>query len=407
MEAGKFGLVYGLTYGFGTLYWLFGIFGISSMVLISIFAAYYGLLGWLIGLTRGQPPLPRAALIALFAVGIDWLRGDAWYLRFPWYTLPHALAQEPRWIALARWTGTYGLAFVVWFIAGSGAFVHRYAWAAFLLLPGASLLLPAFEPPDRRALLVQVEGPGLVEGLVPQAPAGPVDLAVMPEYAYSISPQKALLLDRGPAALAQRYSCPVVFGATSEREGGGYFNVAAVVDADGYLVGTFPKQRPVPLFNDGVPGDRRPVFPVAQGTLGIGVCYDFDAPEIAASLVSAGATILVCPTFDAMAWGRVQHVHHELLLRLRAVENDRWIVRTASSGRSEAVDPHGHASAEGVEIGETGLATVGYRHHDSVPLGGQAHILGPAAAIASVPIILYLLVQRWRRRPETPLERRD
>src|SRR5207244_2116464 len=147
------------------------------------------------------------------------------------------------------------------------------------------------------------------------------------------------------------------------------------------------------LFQDGVPGDRRPVFPLDQGTLGVAICYDLDAPEVAASLVRAGATVLVVPTYDAMDWGRTQHVHHELLLRLRAVETDRWIVRAASSGRSEVVDPHGLPSAEGVGIGETGFVTVAYGHRENRTLGSHAYVLGPAAAAGTVLVLLLYAIR--------------
>jgi Carbon-nitrogen hydrolase len=154
-------------------------------------------------------------------------------------------------------------------------------------------------------------------------------------------------------------------------------NVAAVLDCSGNLVGTFPKQRPVPLMVDGRRGDRCPVFPFPMGTLGIGLCYDFDAPAVAGALTASGATILVAPTGDLMPWGAVQHVNHELLVRLRAVENDRWILRATTSGRSEAIDPHGRPSVERLDIGETGLVAVTFASRSTFALGCRMFFLGP------------------------------
>jgi apolipoprotein N-acyltransferase len=388
-EARNLGLLYGLLYSLGTMYWFLGIFGWLAVPLIAFMAAYFGLLGRLIGLSRGHSPLVRAALVGLFAVAVEWLRGDAWYLRFPWYTAPHALAQSPAWVAAARWVGLYGLSFLVWLIAGLGAFGRIRYWLAFLLLPAFWLVLPAPAAPDRRALLVQAEGPSLVETVLPTIPSEKVDLAVLPEYSYFTSPQAALSSSRGPGMLARRLGCPVVFGAVEDNFGADNFhNVAGVSDAEGNLRGTFPKQRPVPLLQDGLPGRERPVFPLEQGTLGVAICYDYDAPEVAASLVRSGATVLVNPSMDSMHWGRTQHEHHELLLRLRAVENDRWILRAASSGRTEAIDPRGVPSAEGVAIGEVDTLTVPYGHRGGVSLGGQAHVLGPAAAAGTVLVLL-------------------
>jgi apolipoprotein N-acyltransferase len=384
-DARNLGLLYGLAYGLGTMHWLFGIFGLMALPLTVLMAGYFALWANLVGLTQGRPPLARAALAALFAVALEWLRGDAWYLRLPWYSPPHALAAAPAWVALARWLGCYGLSYLIWLIAAWGAFGRFLPWLAFLLLPLGSFLLPPYQTPDRKALLVQAEGTEQLEPLIAAIPPEKVDLAVLPEYAYATSPQRALQSPSGPGALARKVSSPVVFGAVEGIYGKPDFeNVAAVIDSEGRLLGTFPKQRPVPLIRDGVPGTRRPVFPLDQGTLGVAVCFDYDAPAVAGALTRDGATVLVVPNMDVLSWGHTQHVHHELLLRLRAVENDRWVLRAASSGRSEAIDPHGRPSAEGVEIGVPGYVTVAYGHRDDVTPGSQAAFLGPLAAALAV-----------------------
>jgi apolipoprotein N-acyltransferase len=407
-EARSLGLLYGCVYGLGTMYWFFGIFGPYAISLIALMAGYFGLLSTLIGMSRGRPLLMRAGLIALFAVAVEWLRGDAWYLRFPWYTAPHALVASPAWIAPVRWIGTYGLSYLVWFLAAASALGRVHYALGFALIPTCSILLPAFAPPDRTALLIQAEEPFAIESLIADVQTAPIDLAVLPEYAFPYSLEAALVSKRGPATLARKLNCPVVFGTVEGSYGDPDFqNVAAVIGGDGNVWGTFPKQRPVPLMVDGKSGKRRPVFPLpdGEGTLGVAVCYDFDAPAIAASLVSQGATVLVAPTGDLMAWGRIQHVHHELLLRLRAVENDRWIVRATSSGRSEAIDPHGVPSSEQLDIGATGRLTVPYAHRSGVSLGGQAHVLGPVAGVLTVLVVVVDLRHRWRRRREEALGR--
>jgi apolipoprotein N-acyltransferase len=392
------GLLFGLTYGLGTMYWFFAVFGVLAIPLFGLKAAYFGLLAVLIAMTRTYPPLLRAALVALFAVAIEWLRGDAWYLRFPWYTPLHALARAPAWIAPVRWLGTYGLSLVIWFIAAAGAFGRPYLWVAFLVLPAASLLLPEMPNADCRVLLVQTEQEDRLAGIIRRIPAQKVDLAVLPELAYISAPQSVLdQAHEGPSALAHKVSSPVVFGAVE----GNYFdakfsNVAAVISAKGELLGTFPKQRPVPLMKDGVPGQRQPVFPVEHGVLGVGICYDLDAPAIAAALAHSGATVFVVPTYDALWWTRIQHVHHELLLRLRAVENDRWVLRAASSGRSEVINPCGSPSDDGVPIGDDGYLVLPFGHRDTTALGGQLAFLGPAAAVGTTLFLVIAVIRRLR-----------
>jgi apolipoprotein N-acyltransferase len=127
----------------------------------------------------------------------------------------------------------------------------------------------------------------------------------------------------------------------------------------------------------------------------------FDAPPVAASLVEAGATVLVAPTMDRMEWTRAQHEHHALLFRLRAVENDRWLVRASSSGRSEVISPRGVPSREGLKVGAVGRVLLPFAHRDTWALGGRLAFLGPAAAAGTALFlawrVLALLRARWPR----------
>ncbi len=398
-EARGIGLLYGFLFGLGTMYWFFGIFGIYALSLVVLMAAYFGLFASLVGMTSSLPLLVRCLAIGCFAVAVEWLRGDAWYLRFPWYTPPHSLAQAPPLIAGCRWIGVYGLSFAMWFMAAAAALGRPIYALAFLLFPASFLLLPRFAEPDRTALLVQVEESHRVLGLLASLPQRYVDLVVLPEYAFPEGIDTGLNPERGPIAVARRLECPVVFGTVQGRYGEpGFQNVAAVLDEDGCLMGTFPKQHPVPLMVDGLPGDRCPVFPVADGTLGIGLCYDFDAPAVAGRLTSGGATVLLAPTGDLMSWGKVQHLNHELLVRLRAVENDRWVLRPTTSGQSEAIDPHGFPSTESLGIGEVGTVQVPFGHRETVSLGSSAFWLGPIAAFVTCGFVLLcglLSILRW------------
>lgn len=394
-DARAVGLFYGFLFGLGTMYWMFGLFGFSALALVFIMAGYFALLGTLIGTTRFISPGWRALQVALFAMAIEWLRGDAWYLRFPWYTPAHALAQAPAWIGACHWIGTYGLSGLVWGIAAWTAFGKPAYGLAYAILPASALLLPAFATPNQLAVLVQCEDSSKLGPILSEIGTRGVDLVVLPEYAYPYGIDTALAPKQGPVAVAKKLSCPVIFGTVEGTYGAPEFqNVAAVLDCEGKLVGTFPKQRPVPLMVDGRPGDRCPVFPLPVGTAGIGLCYDFDAPAVAGKLTASGATVLVAPTGDLMPWGTVQHLNHELLVRLRAVENDRWILRATTSGRSEAIDPHGVPSAEHLDVGETGQLVVAFGSRTTFALGGRLHLLGPVAAAVTVLLCLRGIIAR-------------
>jgi apolipoprotein N-acyltransferase len=311
--------------------------------------------------------------------------------------VPHALAAAPQCIATARWVGVYGLSFLVWSIAAGGAFGRSYVWLAFLLLPVGWWFLGPVGNADRRVVLFQADETNQLEAMMPNAPGDDIDLAVAPEYAYLTSPQSAIKTLRGPGELARRLHCPVVFGAVEGTYGDRHFqNVAVFFDPKEESFKTFQKQRPVPMMLDGDPGTERPVFPVKGGVLGVGVCYDFDAPEVAADLVRQGATVLVVPTHDSWSWFGVRQQHHGLLIRLRAVENDRWVSRAVNTGRTEVVDPHGLSSEDGVKIGDKGYVVLSFAHRDTKVPGGQGHRFGPLAAGLTVLIVVLFAARYWR-----------
>jgi apolipoprotein N-acyltransferase len=403
--ARQLGIIYGLTLGLGTMYWFFVVFTVKALPLIFLMAIYFGILGQCIALTRGWYPVWRALMVAVSAVGLEWFRGDAWYLRFPWYTAPHALAQDPFFIAPVRWLGTYGYSLALWFVLALGIYWRPRAWLLLAPLLAMVIMLPPVEPPDKQVMLVQAEEEQNLEPVLETIPSTQVDLVVLPEYAYHSSVTRALSLQNGPKSLATRTQSPVVFGAVDGEYGTlNFFNLAVVIDASGKELGSFPKQHPVPMMLDGKPGDRRLVFPMPDGSvLGVAVCYDFDAPEVASWLVRHGATVLVSPTFDALWWTEIEHVHHELLTRLRAVENDRWLLRSVSSGRTEVIDPRGYASDRGIAIGEKGYIVLPFGHRSTVAWGTYLAPVGPVAMGCTVVFLLVMAYQAWRRLPSPPV----
>ncbi|MGH3362510.1 MAG: nitrilase-related carbon-nitrogen hydrolase, partial [Nocardioides sp.] len=82
---------------------------------------------------------------------------------------------------------------------------------------------------------------------------------------------------------------------------------------------------------------------------GLMTCYDLRFPELARSLVTAGAEVLVIPA----AWvaGRRKVDHWRTLVRARAIENTVYVVAAAQTaprycGHSLVVDPLGDVLAE-------------------------------------------------------------
>ena len=153
------------------------------------------------------------------------------------------------------------------------------------------------------------------ESLVRKAAANGANIVLLPElFAYPYFCQErryehyslALPVDKDPAV--QRLSAvvkelgvvlPVSF---FEKDGSRLFNSAAMLDADGSLLGVYRKTH-IPddhfyqekfYFTPGDTGFR--VWETAFGKIGVGICWDQWFPETARALALSGAELLLYPT---------------------------------------------------------------------------------------------------------------
>jgi len=114
-----------------------------------------------------------------------------------------------------------------------------------------------------------------------------------------------------------------------------------------------------------------------------------------------GAELLVSPTLDYLEWGNLQHTQHSDMSGARAVEAGLWLVRAASSGRSQIIDPLGRERAslanglEGVLTGEAYLLDGGTFY------SRRGWLFAPAAlALTALAAALLLACARRRTGPE-------
>jgi len=74
---------------------------------------------------------------------------------------------------------------------------------------------------------------------------------------------------------------------------------------------------------------------------GLAICYEIVFPQIGRMQVLHGADVLVTITNDAWYDGTSAPRQHLNQARLRAVENNRYLLRAATTGISAFVDPTG------------------------------------------------------------------
>jgi N-carbamoylputrescine amidase len=137
--------------------------------------------------------------------------------------------------------------------------------------------------------------------------------------------------------LARRHKIVLIASLFEKRAAGVYHNTAAVIDADGRLLGLYRKMHVPddPLYLEKfyfTPGDLGfRAWPTRRGTIGVCICWDQWYPEAARLTALQGAAILFYPT--AIGWhpsekaghGVNQHAAWETIQRSHAVANGCFV----------------------------------------------------------------------------------
>jgi apolipoprotein N-acyltransferase len=377
--AGLGGLAGLIFYSFG-LAWMPNVVHFLALPFWCIFALWLALFAALARALWTEPeksrrPQLRALLWAVAAgllwAGIEYFRSEAWPLRCPWLGLGYSQAFAlPVYQSLSVW-GIYGLSGFMAAFAAAWALAPRRAWLPAAVLSAALLSvflwgrhrlasLPAENGAPVTAALVQAENSDIAKlaalSLAPEAARA--DLLVWPEYSFYLpGPEQAPTL----AALARalRPSAAVaVLGAgvnADEERGVKRANFAFLLDRDKRLIGVYNKMHPVQFVEAGLPSHSE-ALPVDTplSRLAPQICYDLAFEDGTRKMARAGGALLIVPTLDPMEWGKLQHEQHSDMSSARAVEAGLWLVRAASSGRSQAIDRLGRETAT-LESGKEGV----------------------------------------------------
>ncbi|MBU6411350.1 MAG: carbon-nitrogen hydrolase, partial [Verrucomicrobia bacterium] len=147
--------------------------------------------------------------------------------------------------------------------------------------------------------------------------------------------------------LAKKRRVAVVASIFEKRAAGVYHNTAAVIDADGTLLGIYRKMHipDDPLYYEKfyfTPGDLGfKAWQTRHGKIGVLVCWDQWYPEAARLTALQGAQILFYPT--AIGWhpsekkkhGVVQHDSWETIQRSHAIANGCYVAAPNRVGREK------------------------------------------------------------------------
>jgi apolipoprotein N-acyltransferase len=166
--------------------------------------------------------------------------------------------------------------------------------------------------------------------------------------------------------LAREAGVPVLVGSDEIEPGEPvrYFNSAFLVGTDGATAGVYRKMHLVPwgeyvpwrrlLFfvsplvetiGDFSPGDRAAVLPVGGHWISTAICYEIVYPNLVRQFVAGGSELLTTITNDAWFGSTSAPYQHFEQASMRAIEQGRYLVRSANTGISGIVDPYGRVLA--------------------------------------------------------------
>lgn len=212
-----------------------------------------------------------------------------------------------------------------------------------------------------------------VTPVAPQAPdivpnPVPTDIVIWPE-----APNEFLERDQrfraAMSSLARTADAPIVVGdfgidPNSQVERGyDQYNSADFIAPDGSFAGRYDKMHLVP-FGEYTPykqlfffagdllqdvgtldkGKRRSVFTVGGHTYGTFICYESVFADEMRQYANMGADVLVNISDDGWYGDTSAAWEHLNMVRMRAIENHRWVLRATNTGVTAAIDPYGRVT---------------------------------------------------------------
>jgi apolipoprotein N-acyltransferase len=284
--------------------------------------------------------------------------------------------------------------------------------------PSAQFLLGIPELPSTQSVYLIRQHP-LVEGADPKAPVPtPTDLIVWPESPAPFEendPQFRAALSN----LARDSNAPIIAGnigmdRTSDNPRGyNLFNSASFVTAQGEFAGRYDKMHLVPfgeyvpfkdvfffakslLYEAGNfdPGQHRIVFTTGGHTYGTFICYESIFGNEIREFTKLGAEVLVNISNDGWYGDTSAPWQHLNMVRMRAIENHRWIIRATNTGVTASITPYGRVIAAAPRHIRTSIR-VGFAYENDLTFyATHGDLFAYACALVTALGVAYSLFRR-------------
>jgi apolipoprotein N-acyltransferase len=382
------GWVAGVIYWFGVCYWI--------QFVLSVYGGLGDVAGWALFMLFCFIKALHMAVFALLAgilmrrwwaipaVASLWVAVEVTHgwLGFAWLALGNAGIDMGVPLRLAPITGVYGLSFI---FAAMGAGIALVA----LRRPRQELLWLAAMPfmvflppmPDQRrahepALLLQpnisetaewtpnslmsMEREQEIETLRGVLIAGqkPPEIVVWPEEPAPLYYYQDAQLREDVDKLATAARAYLLMGTVARTPEGAPLNSAVLISPVGRAVSQYDKVHLVP-FGEFVPwpfgfanhistevgdfaaGNQVVVSPMGSHQIGTFICYESVFPNFVRQFARNGAEVLFTISNDGWFGKSAARDQHLDIVRMRAAENWRWVLRSANDGITATIDPAG------------------------------------------------------------------
>jgi apolipoprotein N-acyltransferase len=442
-------------YLFGMAYWLVSIpwivyvvtrFGnqsnamgiLSLVVLATIVAEWPTVVGWAVVAVAPARSTRRLLVFPFLWVASEHVRANV-YRGFPWNLTAEALYRHPVWLQSAAFWGAYGVGFLVVGVSvllASGIVTRRlrpFLAAALLVLAVGTygaIRLASRPDPSARAVTAALLQPNIPQearlrpdrraqnyaAVLEQARAAAAvrpNLILIPESALPLYWETSSILRRDLTDLARSCNCAVLFNDVDIETNDRYYNAARLLTPRG-MGPPYRKVHLVP-FGEYVPLPRifffvrqvsteigefsaAPEPTVLRGdgfSIGTGVCYEILYPVLSWKQVRSGANLLVTISNDSWYGAGGAQAQHFAGAVLRAVENERYLLRAAITGISGVADEKGRILSE-LGPDETGTIRTSARLFTTrTPWTRYGFAFSGLCDAVAIGVLLFGLV-RWR-----------
>jgi len=391
------GLTTGIVYFTGTLYWITRVmivYGdlrpwvgvLVNAALIAYLALFPAIFAAIVG--RLTSTYGWLGLAASPVVWVATELGRTHLLTgFPWVLLGYSQATVLPIAQLASLFGVYGVSGLVASVSAAGVVARRVvpvvavaglviavaAWGALRVRSGEltgvgdrvriGLVQGNIEQSEKTEVSRANEIFDSYLAMTRQAIGYGAELVIWPESSTPFMFEEDPVAAARVRAIAREAHAAILLGSDQIERGSPdkYYNSAFLVRRDGTTAGVYRKMHLVP-FGEYVPlrrllffaaplveavgagffaGEKAEILPLDGHAISAAICYEIVYPDLVRRFVVGGSELLTTITNDAWFGRTSAPYQHFAQASMRAIEEGRYMVRSANTGISGIVDPYG------------------------------------------------------------------